>query len=134
MRPRSRTWLTYFVVLGVFVAGLTWVLVAGAKLGPATHAPTPAEAVGEAAAPSSPGLWQALGGHLQEPLAKLLLQVILIVAFARGVGAVFGRFGQPAVIGEMLAGILLGPSLFGWILPAARPGRSRPNPSAACDC
>ncbi len=36
---------------------------------------------------------------------------------ARIAGRVFVRFGQPAVIGEMTAGILLGPSLLGWLLP-----------------
>jgi Kef-type K+ transport system membrane component KefB len=34
-------------------------------------------------------------------------------------GDLFTRFGQPAVVGEMAAGILLGPSLFGLLAPAA---------------
>ena len=36
----------------------------------------------------------------------------------RLVGAVFRRFGQPPVIGEVVAGLLLGPSLLGWVFPA----------------
>jgi Kef-type K+ transport system membrane component KefB len=50
---------------------------------------------------------------------SLLLQTIVIVAAARLVGAVFRRLGQPPVVGEMFAGLLLGPSLFGAIAPAA---------------
>jgi len=53
------------------------------------------------------------------PIFVLLLQTIVIVAAARSVGAAFRRFGQPAVVGEMVAGLLLGPSLFGAIAPAA---------------
>jgi Kef-type K+ transport system membrane component KefB len=39
------------------------------------------------------------------PILALLLQTIVIVAAARGVGAAFRRLGQPAVIGEMVAGL-----------------------------
>jgi Kef-type K+ transport system membrane component KefB len=53
-----------------------------------------------------------------DPLSQLLLQLITILVAARIVGALFARAGQPAVIGEMTAGILLGPSLFGWLAPA----------------
>src|SRR5438876_7316693 len=37
----------------------------------------------------------------------------------RALGSLFARFGQPSVIGEITAGILLGPSLFGWLWPEA---------------
>src|SRR6185295_1470288 len=53
------------------------------------------------------------------PILALLLQTIVIVSAARAVGAAFRRLGQPAVIGEMVAGLLLGPSLFGAIAPGA---------------
>jgi Kef-type K+ transport system membrane component KefB len=56
---------------------------------------------------------------VRAPLPILLLQVIVIVVAARLLGALFRRFGQPSVMGEMLAGILLGPSLFGLVAPAA---------------
>src|SRR5512136_2409247 len=51
-------------------------------------------------------------------LTTLLLQIILILCTARVVGRVFRRFGQPQVMGEMMAGILLGPSLLGWLVPS----------------
>lgn len=50
-------------------------------------------------------------------LALLLLQIAIVLALARGMGLLFSRFRQPQVIGEILAGILLGPTLFGWLLP-----------------
>jgi Kef-type K+ transport system membrane component KefB len=51
-------------------------------------------------------------------LAILLLQIAVIVALARATKWVFVRLGQPAVVGEMVAGLLLGPSGVGWIMPA----------------
>jgi Kef-type K+ transport system membrane component KefB len=57
--------------------------------------------------------------NLHEPLSLLLIQLILIVLLARVFGSIFARLGQPAVIGEMLAGIVLGPSLLGALLPGA---------------
>lgn len=46
------------------------------------------------------------------------LQLFVIVAAARLVGWLGKRFlGQPQVVGEMIAGVLLGPSLFGLLLP-----------------
>ncbi|MBC8096927.1 MAG: cation:proton antiporter [Akkermansiaceae bacterium] len=56
--------------------------------------------------------------NFHSPLARLLLQFIVIILATRLVGSLFARFGQPAVIGEITAGILLGPSLFGWLSPA----------------
>ncbi|QIB42558.1 cation:proton antiporter [Streptomyces aureoverticillatus] len=43
----------------------------------------------------------------------LFLDVALILALARGLGALAARIGQPPVVGEILGGILLGPTLFG---------------------
>ena len=50
-------------------------------------------------------------------LPVLLLQACVIIALARAVGWLFRRMHQPQVIGEMLAGIMLGPSLLGWLAP-----------------
>jgi Kef-type K+ transport system membrane component KefB len=47
----------------------------------------------------------------------LLAQIGIIIALSRAVGAAIERVGQPRVIGEMLAGILLGPSFLGRALP-----------------
>src|ERR1700722_7781256 len=50
-------------------------------------------------------------------LFKLVLQISVILALCRIVGTIFRKFGQPRVVGEMFAGILLGPSLLGWMAP-----------------
>jgi len=47
----------------------------------------------------------------------LILQIGTILIVARLVGWLFGKLHQPRVVGEMLAGILLGPSLLGWLAP-----------------
>lgn len=47
----------------------------------------------------------------------VLLALVVILLAARGVGWAFRRYNQPAVVGEMIAGILLGPSLLGQLLP-----------------
>jgi Kef-type K+ transport system membrane component KefB len=57
--------------------------------------------------------------NLQEALPRLLLQIVIIITITRTVGILFKRIGQPAVIGETVAGLLLGPSLFGLLFPHA---------------
>jgi K+:H+ antiporter len=51
------------------------------------------------------------------PVVILLLQVVVILAFARVVRWLMVPLGQPAVIGEMAAGLILGPSFIGWLMP-----------------
>src|SRR5438105_285343 len=70
--------------------------------------PAPGIGLGRAAAPSSAGT-----------ATQLLLALLVILIASRLIGALFRRFHQPPVIGEVLAGILLGPSFFGRIAPAA---------------
>src|SRR4051794_8464476 len=58
--------------------------------------------------------------HLEHnALTLLLLQIVVITAVARVLAVGTQWLGQPLVIAEMLAGILLGPSLLGWLAPAA---------------
>ena len=59
----------------------------------------------------------SLSHDLTEPLAVLLLQIIVIIACARLFGFLFKKIGQPAVIGEIVAGIVLGPSIVGAYFP-----------------
>jgi len=47
----------------------------------------------------------------------LLVQIALLIAVGRGLGEAMQRIGQPSVMGELLCGLLLGPSLFGWVWP-----------------
>jgi K+:H+ antiporter len=50
-------------------------------------------------------------------LFTFVLQIIVILGTCGVTGALFRRFGQPRVVGEMVAGVLLGPSLLGHMAP-----------------
>ena len=54
---------------------------------------------------------------VEDLVAPLLLQLAVIVGCARIAGAVARRLWQPSSVGEIVAGLLLGPSLFGWLAP-----------------
>ena len=53
-------------------------------------------------------------------LVSVLLALAVIMVTARVVGAMFAKLNQPAVIGEVIGGILLGPSLLGRLAPDAQ--------------
>jgi Kef-type K+ transport system membrane component KefB len=55
-----------------------------------------------------------VGTHL---ILLLVIQTGLILGLSRVMGYIFVRVRQPQVMGEMIAGIMLGPSLFGWLTP-----------------
>jgi Kef-type K+ transport system membrane component KefB len=52
--------------------------------------------------------------------AAFLAPMVIILLASRLLGDAAQRLGQPAVIGQLVAGILLGPSLFGLVWPAAQ--------------
>jgi Kef-type K+ transport system membrane component KefB len=51
------------------------------------------------------------------PLFNILLQLVVMIAAARAGNELACRLGQPGVVGEIIAGLLLGPSLFGHFFP-----------------
>ncbi|MDH6358571.1 cation:proton antiporter [Parabacteroides sp. PF5-9] len=55
--------------------------------------------------------------HIESPIGILLLQIIVILIFCRIFGWLFMKIGQPTVLGEILAGIILGPSILGSTFP-----------------
>jgi Kef-type K+ transport system membrane component KefB len=57
-------------------------------------------------------------GNSENILLIVVLQLIVIVASSRVFGVLFRRIGQPFVCGEIAAGLVLGPSLFGGMFPA----------------
>ncbi|WP_201980294.1 cation:proton antiporter [Hymenobacter rubidus] len=73
------------------------------------------------AAPLGGSPWAAAAATLrhgwQSPLALLLVQLATILLMAKLLGALCRKIGQPAVVGEMAAGIVLGPSLVGRYFP-----------------
>src|SRR5688500_12969776 len=55
---------------------------------------------------------------LSSPLTVFVAQALLIITGSRILGLVARRIGQPTVVAEVVAGILLGPSLLGAIAPS----------------
>jgi len=123
-----RNILFYIVVLSLFVTGVYFLLGFGRHLQPTGTTNSEKGIVATAASPRtqvqaevpSRSLSKPLVDNLRHPLSILVLQVIVILIAARVVGTIFLKMGQPAVIGEMVAGIILGPSLVGALLPAVQ--------------
>jgi predicted permease len=114
----------YLIVVSLAGLAIFFILEAGNRLTPPV-APggTAVPAQVAHAAPAGTGFLSAATASLWQngtsPLSRLLLQVFIIISAAGIAGRIAKRIGQPAVVGEMVAGILLGPSLFGLIAPAA---------------
>jgi Kef-type K+ transport system membrane component KefB len=62
-------------------------------------------------------LLEIVTGAIKHPLAIFILQLMLIIVASQLCAWLFKKIGQPAVMGEIIAGILLGPSLMGAVLP-----------------
>ena len=62
---------------------------------------------------------QFLQDNLHHPLTTLLIQIIAVLLMVRLFGYLFNLIGQPGVIGEIVAGIVLGPSVLGFFFPDA---------------
>lgn len=65
--------------------------------------------------------------HIETPIGILLLQIITILITCRLFGWMFQKIGQPTVIGEIVAGIVLGPSILGHLLPEVSDFLFRPD-------
>jgi Kef-type K+ transport system membrane component KefB len=111
-----RTAAAYAIFVLAPVAGLLWILHAGTDL------PDAVLPVVKAA---------DRGPRVSFQTSLFLTQIIIILGIARLLGSVLQKLGQPRVVGEMLAGLFLGPSLLGAVSPAAYawlfpPGMIRP--------
>ena len=141
-QQRQQAWWLYGGLMLIFVALLWWVAATdGAMSGSSESlvtAPvaTTTEPWGEASegAVVAPDLttpssameatpWQSfvtsVRSHAASDIGMLLIQLVVILLVVRVVGWLFARLHQPTVIGEILAGILLGPSLLGAVWPEA---------------
>lgn len=99
-----RTPLLYAVMIAA-AAGLFWVISSAGEL---------------LLAPGSTGLLRfgvPAPAQSRGLLTHILLALVVILVFARALGAVFRKLSQPQVMGEMIAGILLGPSFLGRLAP-----------------
>ena len=99
----ARRPLVYLLLTGAAVAVFLAIRDCGEGLSPRHDAAT----VGPASPGASP-----------DTLLHVLLALVVVILAARVTSMVLGRMKQPPVIGEILAGILLGPSLLGRVAPA----------------
>ncbi|RVT78345.1 cation/H(+) antiporter [Flavobacterium sufflavum] len=104
--------LFYVSVIGGFTALIYWVISQGASLEigrQIVHREIESDHWND--------FLHSMVENLQHPLAILLAQIVTIILVARLFGWLFRKIGQPSVIGEMIAGIVLGPSLVGMYFP-----------------
>ncbi|HQE33214.1 MAG TPA: cation:proton antiporter [Flavobacterium alvei] len=107
-----RNTIFYLVVTGGFSALIYWILTMGKGLEVHKKYLRPV---------TENGHWNdfvdSISLNVHHPLAILLAQIVTIIIVARFFGWVFRKIGQPSVIGEIIAGIVLGPSLLGLYFP-----------------
>jgi Kef-type K+ transport system membrane component KefB len=104
MIRRSRSALIYAAGLGASIGAFFLIQAFGQSLR-ATGAPGE-ELPARQTASEAPGI-----------LLHVLLALVVIIVVARVLGAMFRRLNLPQVMGEVVAGILLGPSFLGWLAP-----------------
>jgi len=107
--------LVYSVMIISFGVLLVAILHFGSRLQPAILN----QGAGTSVEAPASDAFQNFYSSFQQPLTILLLQIVAIIIVARVMGFLFEKINQPAVIGEMVAGILLGPSLLGILSPSA---------------
>jgi Kef-type K+ transport system membrane component KefB len=101
----------YLGVIGGFSVLMYWIVLLGAKL------EQESDMVNHEAGNSWQEFINSLVHNLEHPLGVLLAQMITIILVARLFGWICKKIGQPSVVGEMIAGIALGPSLLGLYFP-----------------
>lgn len=105
--------LFYIVIIVGFGALMYWIAQKGAKLEVGEFAPV---VQSESITPFDQ-FKELFSKNLVHPLSILILQIISIIVVSRVFGYIFNKIGQPTVIGEIVAGIVLGPSLMGLFFP-----------------
>lgn len=104
--------LFYIGVTSGSLAVMYWIIMLGAKLEFGRNIIAP-----ELEKSQWLEFMDGMAENLQHPLALLLAQIVSIIFVARIFGWICRKIGQPTVVGEMIAGIVLGPSLVGMYFP-----------------
>jgi Kef-type K+ transport system membrane component KefB len=105
----------YIVLIAVVIVAL-WLTVGNSRA-MAPH--TIADAAAQVTTNSSGFNLHHFSDKLKAAPGILILQLVVIIIVARILGYVFQLIGQPLVIGEIIAGIVLGPSVLGAVFPQA---------------
>lgn len=112
MKKLKHIFLIYFLIIGFFSVTIYWIVKAGKilEIGRDVHIVS-----------NGTSHWtefiNTLSQNFSHPLALLLAQIITIIIAARILGWLCKKIGQPTVIGEIVAGIILGPSFVGMHFP-----------------
>ena len=117
MGKGSRSLIYYLVMLLVF-GGLMYFMI---KEGEARQIQEAVSVSNEAPHDLKEGFFvfkDLLMHHVESSIGILLLQIIVILITCRLFGWLFAKMQQPTVIGEIVAGIVLGPSVLGHLLPS----------------
>lgn len=117
MGKGSRSLIYYLVMLLVF-GGLMYFII---KEGEARQIQEAISVSNEAPHDLKEGFFvfkDLLMHHVESSIGILLLQIIVILITCRLFGWLFAKMQQPTVIGEIVAGIVLGPSVLGHLLPS----------------
>lgn len=115
----KKSHLLYPLIIGIFAALIWFIIAQGERLPEKQSAPLTTTLTPATPPPAGTGVLNELIHHAQNPLSMLLFQIIIILCVARLFGYLAQKIKQPAVVGEIVAGIVLGPSLLGLLWPDA---------------
>lgn len=112
----NRNLILYILTIAIF-GSITWLVFdQGMKLEiEQSVLIQPAEAMAHESAATI--FLKNISQNIEHPLSLLLLQIATIVVLSRLLGFLFTKIGQPQVMGEIVAGIVLGPSILGLLAP-----------------
>lgn len=110
---KFRSALFYIALIGIFSFIIYWLLIHGKDLEQGRHVVL----LKTSTKSSASQLVDSLMHNLTGPLAILLAQIAVIIVAGNIAGWICSKLGQPRVIGEIFAGIALGPSLIGRFFP-----------------
>lgn len=96
----KRTYFIYSVILTIFIGGIGWLIVKGGTLYPLLEVKP-----------------ETVSNFTWPPFTVLITQILLIIFLSRLLGSAARRSRQPALTGEIIAGVLLGPSFLGVLFP-----------------
>ncbi len=97
----KRTYFIYSIILVAFIGGIVWILLKGGDTSAFASAPV-----------------DSLINLSWNPFTNFIFQALVILFLSRLFGSISRTSGQPALTGEIVAGVLLGPSILGWLFPS----------------